>query len=115
MNGNPDNVGRCAHYKHIGESVYHNDHIIRVRLDDNIVNNEYVSAILNSSYGKLQMKDKIKTSARQYTINQSGISEIKIVIPSIKLQNEFAEFVNQVDKLKFEMKKSLKKLKNNFN
>lgn len=51
------------------------------------------------------MKDKIKTSAGQYTINQSGISEIKIVIPSIKLQNEFAESVNQVDKLKFEIKK----------
>ena len=115
VNGNPDNVGRCSAYEDIGESVYHNDHIIRVRLDKKIVNNDYVSAILNSPYGKLQMKDKLKTSAGQYTINQNGISEIKITIPPIELQNKFADFVKQVDKLKFAMEKSLKELENNFN
>lgn len=115
VNGNPDNVGRCSAYEDIGESVYHNDHIIRVRLDKNIVNNDYVSAILNSPYGKLQMKDKLKTSAGQYTINQNGISEIKITIPPIELQNKFEDFVKQVNKLKFEMEKSLKELEDNFN
>lgn len=108
VNGNPNNVGRCAYYKEIGEPVYHNDHIIRVRLDTNIVNNDYVSILLNNSYGKLQMKNKLKTSAGQYTINQTGISEIKITVPPIQLQNQFADFVKQADKLKFEMEKSLK-------
>lgn len=115
VNGNPDNVGRCSAYDDIGESVYHNDHIIRVRFDENIVNNDYVSSILNSPYGKLQMKDKLKTSAGQYTINQNGISEIKITVPPIELQNQFANFVKQTDKLKFEMEKSLKELEDNFN
>ena len=115
VNGNPNNVGRCAYYKEIGEPVYHNDHIIRVRLDTNIVNNDYVSILLNNSYGKLQMKNKLKTSAGQYTINQTGISEIKITVPPIQLQNQFADFVKQADKLKFEMEKSLKKLEDNFN
>lgn len=114
VNGNPDNVGRCSAYDDIGESVYHNDHIIRVRFDENIVNNDYVSSILNSPYGKLQMKDKLKTSAGQYTINQNGISEIKITVPPIELQNQFANFVKQTDKLKFEMEKSLKELEDNF-
>ena len=108
-------MGRCAYYKEIGEPVYHNDHIIRVRLDTNIVNNDYVSILLNNSYGKLQMKNKLKTSAGQYTINQTGISEIKITVPPIQLQNQFADFVKQADKLKFEMEKSLKKLEDNFN
>ena len=61
------------------------------------------------------MKDKLKTSAGQYTINQNGISEIKITIPPIELQNKFADFVKQVNKLKFEMEKSLKELEDNFN
>ena len=115
VNGNPDYVGRCAYFKDIGEPVYHNDHIIRVRLNNEVVNNDYLSTILNSSYGKLQIKDKLKTSAGQYTINQNGISEIKIPIPPMELQNQFADFVNQVDKLKFEMVKSLKELEENFN
>ncbi|WP_205410118.1 restriction endonuclease subunit S, partial [Clostridium sp. BL8] len=75
--------------------------------DNNVVNNDYVSTLLNSPYGKLQMKDKLKTSAGQYTINQTGISEIEIVIPPIELQKQFANFVNQVDKLKFEIQGKL--------
>ncbi|MFL0198951.1 restriction endonuclease, partial [Clostridium sp. WILCCON 0269] len=39
----------------------------------------------------------------------------EIPVPPIELQNEFANFVNQVDKLKFEMQKSLKELEDNFN
>ena len=33
----------------------------------------------------------------------------------IELQNRFAQFVQQVDKLKFEMEQSLVELENNFN
>ncbi|MGU9011783.1 restriction endonuclease subunit S [Clostridium perfringens] len=115
VNGNPDNVGRCAYYQEIGEKVFHNDHIIRVRFDNTLINNCFVSTMLNSGYGKLQMKDKLKTSAGQYTVNQTGISEIKVVVPPIELQNKFEDFVKQVDKLKFEMEKSLKELEDNFN
>ena len=41
--------------------------------------------------------------------------ELKIFVPPIELQNQFANFVKQVDKLKFEMEKSLKELEDNFN
>ncbi|MGU8972542.1 restriction endonuclease subunit S [Clostridium perfringens] len=105
VNGNPDNVGRCAYYQEIGEKVFHNDHIIRVRFDNTLINNCFVSTMLNSGYGKLQMKDKLKTSAGQYTVNQTGISEIKVVVPPIELQNKFEDFVKQIDKLKFEMER----------
>ncbi|MGU8228105.1 restriction endonuclease subunit S [Clostridium perfringens] len=115
VNGNPDNVGRCAYYQEIGEKVFHNDHIIRVRFDNTLINNCFVSTMLNSGYGKLQMKDKLKTSAGQYTVNQTGISEIKVVVPPIELQNKFEDFVKQIDKLKFEIEQSLKELEDNFN
>ena len=38
-----------------------------------------------------------------------------IPIPPIELQNQFVDFVKQVDKLKFKMEESLKALENNFN
>ena len=37
------------------------------------------------------------------------------MVPPIELQNEFELFVKQIDKLKFEMEKSLKELEDNFN
>lgn len=48
-------------------------------------------------------------------LSKSQLSELEFIFPPIELQNEFANFFNQVDKLKFEMEKSLKELEDNFN
>ena len=73
VNGNPDNVGRCAVFHDIGEDVYHNDHIIRVHFNIKLLEGTFASFLLNSEYGKRQLKKQIKTSAGQYTISQEGI------------------------------------------
>ena len=110
VNGNPDYVGRCAVFNEIGEPVYHNDHIIRVHFDESRINGCFTSVLLNSEYGKRQLKEQIKTSAGQYTISQDGIGAIITIIPPLSLQTEFAIFVEQTDKSKFEIQKSLEKL-----
>ena len=51
----------------------------------------------------------------QKNINLKILSELKVIMPPIELQNEFADFVNQVDKLKYQMETSLKELEDNFN
>jgi type I restriction enzyme S subunit len=40
-------------------------------------------------------------------ISKTAVSNIEIPVPNIELQNKFAEFVKQVDKLKFVVQKSL--------
>ena len=112
VNGNPDNVGRCCYYKDIGENVYHNDHIIRVHFDENRLNEYFLNTLLNSDYGKSEFKKYIKTSAGQYTIAQDGISSAQIPVPPLELQKQFAAFVQQIDKSKFEIANSLKRLYN---
>ena len=109
VNGNPDNVGRCCYYKDIGENVYHNDHIIRIHFDENRLNEYFLNTLLNSDYGKSEFKKYIKTSAGQYTIAQDGISSAQIPVPPLELQNDFAAFVQQIDKSKFAVQKSLEK------
>ena len=42
--------------------------------------------------------------------NLSFIRQLEIPIPPIELQNQFADFVKQVDKQKFEIQKSLQKM-----
>ena len=107
VNGNPDYVGRCAVFKGIGEPVFHNDHIIRVHFDETKLNGCFTSVLLNSDYGKRQMREQIKTSAGQYTISQDGIGAIMTILPSMELQNQFAAFVKQTDKSKFAVQKAL--------
>ena len=110
VNGNPDNVGRCAVFTDIGEPVYHNDHIIRVHFDDSIIDGSFASALLNGAYGKRQLKNQIKTSAGQYTVSQDGIGAIVAILPPIELQREFVAFIAQVDKSKLAVQQSLEKL-----
>lgn len=110
VNGNPENVGRCAVFLNIGEPVYHNDHIIRVHFDERLLSGCYASILLNSAYGKKQIKQHLKTSAGQYTISQDGIGAIIIILPPIELQEQFARFVEVVDKQKHTIKQSLEKL-----
>ena len=107
VNGNPDNVGRCAVFYDIGEPVFHNDHIIRVHFNDDALEGAFASALLNSEYGKRQLKNQIKTSAGQYTVSQDGIGAIVTILPPIEIQRQFAAFVAQVDKSKVAVHKAL--------
>ena len=107
VNGNPDYVARSAVYEDIGEPVYHNDHIIRVHIDEQKADVVFVRGFTTSDYGKKQLKDNVKTSAGQYSISQDGICGIQIYLPPIKEQERYVEFVRQSDKSKFEIKKSI--------
>lgn len=71
-----------------------------------MVNLLYMSRILFSSGA---------TSTAKQALNMGRIREIDIMMPPVELQNQFADFVKQVDKLKFEMEKSLKELEDSFN
>ena len=107
VNGNPENVGRCAVFYDIGEPVFHNDHIIRVHFNENDLDGPFASALLNSEYGKRQLRNQIKTSAGQYTVSQEGIGAIVTILPPIEVQQQFATFVTQVDKSKDAVKRAL--------
>ncbi|MGY0374440.1 restriction endonuclease subunit S [Clostridium sp. JNZ J1-5] len=48
-------------------------------------------------------------------VNKEQLRGFKMPTPPIELQNEFADFVKQIDKLKFEMQNSLEEMENNFN
>lgn len=89
-------------------------YIIRVRLIEEVLP-IYLSMFLNSDYGKKLLRGMAKGAVNQANINAQELKSIKIPIPPVELQNQFADFVEQVDKLKFEMEKSLKELEDNFN
>lgn len=49
----------------------------------------------------------ISRGVRQANISNRDILNLNVPIPSIELQNQFTEFVEQVDKLKFKLQKSV--------
>ncbi|EJE7233974.1 restriction endonuclease subunit S [Clostridium sporogenes] len=89
-----------------------NQAIAYAKLDENLVNTIYVYYCIQ--IGKDFYKSK-QRGVRQKNLNLSMVKELEILMPELKLQNQFADFVNQGNTLKFEMKKSLKELEDNFN
>ena len=54
--------------------------------------------------------DKLNSGSTIPMITQKSIGEFSVTVPPIELQNQFADFVKQTDKSKFEIQKSLEKL-----
>lgn len=88
--------------------------VITMQGKNGLLNNVFLSQYMQSVSFKIDI-DKYKTGSSAQGIRSKELQKILIPIPSIKVQNQFADFVNQVDKLKFEMQNSLKELEDNFN
>ena len=84
-------------------------YIIRVRIDDRMLP-VILSNYLNSTVLKEQLRSMAKGAVNQANINAQELQSIPIYLPPIDLQHEFVAFVEQVDKSKFEIQKSLEKL-----
>jgi len=98
VNGNPDYVGRSAVFKGHIEPVYHNDHLIRIKVGA-AYNAEFLSYCLNFKGSRKIISTQIKTSAGQYTISQDGIERLEFFRPPIELQNKFITLKNHTLKV----------------
>lgn len=89
-----------------------NQAIAYSKLDDNLVNTIYIYYCIQIGKGFYKSQQR---GVRQKNLNLSMVKGLEVLMPSLELQNEFADFVKQVDKLKFKMENSLKELEDNFN
>ena len=78
------------------------------------INATFMEWLIDSNYTQKQILQSVNQSS-QANLFQGKIRKLKAIVPPIELQNNFENFVKQIDKLKFEMENSLKELENNFN
>ncbi|HBJ2623658.1 hypothetical protein DVV81_16420 [Clostridium botulinum] len=113
--GDADKLGRGAILYNPPKDCIHQNHIFRVRLNKNSINPIYFSEYLKHPLIKHYFLRCGKQTTGIASINMGQLKKAPILIAPIELQNQFADFVKQTDKLKFEMEESLKELENNFN
>ncbi|WP_115640159.1 restriction endonuclease subunit S [Clostridium putrefaciens] len=91
------------------------DLIFRLNTNENI-NKIYLWKLINHSLFRENIKSLSNGSSKSMSnISKQRLMELSVPILPIELQNQFANFIKQVDRLKFEMESSLKELENNFN
>ena len=79
---------------------------------ENIISEYLEYALLSELFQNEMWKHSSGSTVKG--IRSKELVKLSIPVPAIELQNEFADFVNQVDKLKSQMETSLKELEDNF-
>lgn len=102
-----DLIGKTAEFD-FNEDMVIAGYIIRIRLKETIVP-KFFSMYMNTDEMKLHLRTIAKGAVNQANINAQELQEIPIYLPPIELQNQFVNFVRQVDKSREEVKKSLEK------
>ena len=96
--------------KRIAEhGAYINQHLTCIRLNLKKANPIYVAYYMESDAGKEQFASK-NQSAVKAGLNFNAINSLKLVVPPLSLQNDFAAFVERVDQQKQAVQQSLEKL-----
>ena len=68
-----------------------------LRFDQNKVNHIFLYNLLSTPYMEIKIKEKVRGAVTK-TITKDAIRKINIIVPPIEVQNQFADFVKQVDK-----------------
>lgn len=99
-------LGRVSVYRGENDCANYSNNIMRVRLS-NSMNSEFVNALLNLDDYQSFIKRTSKGGTDKRALSKSLIGSYPIIIPPRALQDEFVAFVEQVDKSKVAVQKSL--------
>lgn len=106
-NGNKALVGRCLAVYPKGVPTTYSGFCIRYRKTNEKLTIPYLLQVLKTDSIRKNMAGR---GANIQNLNQQILGELIIPIPPIELQNQFADFVKQVDKLKFELQDTINNL-----
>ena len=86
--------------------AYINQHLSLIRLDLERINPMYLSHFLESPSGQRQFDAKNQKGVKA-GLNFDAIRSLQILVPPLELQTKYIDFIEHIDKLKFEVQKSL--------
>ncbi|MCC4447974.1 restriction endonuclease subunit S [Limosilactobacillus reuteri] len=80
-----------------------NQHVSIIRCKSDVLNPIFINNLfLNDSFKRILLSIGLSGGATRQAITKKQLEMLKIILPPISLQNEYANFVHQVDKSKFE-------------
>ena len=106
-NGNKALVGRSVAVYPSNVPTTFSGFCIRYRKTDDAILTPYLLRVLKADSMRQKM---VGRGANIQNLNQQILETLEIPVPSIELQNQFAAFVQQTDKLELAVQKSLEKL-----
>ena len=93
-----------------------NQHVMIIRKKSNVVNSIFLNRLfLNDIYKQKLLHIGEANGATRQALTKVQVGSLKIILPPLELQNKFATKIEAIQKLKFEIEKSLKETENLYN
>lgn len=109
-NGSQDQIGRVAMWDGSLEPMLHQNHLIRVRANQDVLLPGFILHYFMSPAGRRQILDAAVSTSGLFTLSTGKIGKFKCPIPPLALQQRFAAFAAEVDKSKFAVQQEIEKL-----
>jgi type I restriction enzyme S subunit len=108
-----DLVGKTAVFREDSPMAFAG-YLVRGRCNA-LANSEYISAFMNSKYGKKTLFSMCKSIVGMANINAQEFQKIRIAVPPVKLQNVFEDFFLKVMESKRQLNEESEKHNDLFN
>lgn len=108
-------VGRCAIWKEQIDKCYFQKALHRIRCDTFIILPEYLVRVFYFRSQHNQFEDVVGSKSTIAHLTGEKLKALKIPVPPIDLQNDFAKKVEKIEQQKQLLAQSLTELENNFN
>ena len=86
-NGSRDQIGRNALFRGEIDECIHQNHVIRLRVDEGTLRPEFLSLYLNSRDGMAQLLQRAMTTTGLYTLSVRKIQSLDIPLPDLSQQD----------------------------
>ena len=102
-NGNKHLVGTGEYSNVLMKDMVFPDTMIAARIKQEQIILPYLRCAWNQPSTRKQIEASAKTTNGTFKINQTALGNIKLLVPPLELQQEFADFAASVDKSKFKL------------
>jgi type I restriction enzyme, S subunit len=113
--GDPDKLGRGAVWKGEIENCIHQNHIFRVRITHKEFNEEYLSSLISSAYGKKYFLKAAKQTTGIASINSTQLKNFPVITAPYALQIKYKRIIESIGTQKALVKQNLQQSEEMFN
>ena len=108
--GNIKEIGRSAVWKGEIPNCIHQNHIIKVRLNEKYMQSFFLSYFLNIYGNNGYFPSKSRTTSGLNTISTNKVRNAKVILPPIELQQKFGQIVTKFNQIRELQKHSMQNI-----
>ena len=101
-------IGKTVLYKKLkNETIIHGMNLLRMKPSISIINPTYIIYFFGTFFFKSQLSSIRKDAVNQSSFSVSALNKLKVKLPPLSLQNQFAEKIEKIEKQKEAINKNI--------